>query len=64
MFADNEEVNKLLHEKGQDSLPITLIEGEVVKIGIYPSNDELANWFGVNVEELTKKPKIPLKIEL
>jgi hypothetical protein len=63
-FAENEKVNSLLHEKGPDSLPITLLDGEVVKIGIYPTNDELANWFGVNVEELTKKPKVPLKIEL
>jgi hypothetical protein len=61
-FAENKEVNKLLHEKGPDSLPITLINGKVAKVGIYPSNDELANWFGVDVEELTKKPKNPLKL--
>lgn len=64
LFAENEKVNKLLHEKGPDSLPITLLDGEVVKIGIYPTNDEFSNWFGVNVEELTKKPKKPLKIDL
>jgi hypothetical protein len=64
LFAENEEVNKLLHEQGPDSLPITLLDGVVVKIGSYPSNSELANWFGVNMEELTKQPKNPIKIDL
>jgi hypothetical protein len=64
LFAENEEVNNLLHEKGPEALPITLIDGKVVHAGTYPSNDEFASWFGVNVEELSNKPKVRLKIDL
>ncbi|MEH7356255.1 arsenite efflux transporter metallochaperone ArsD [Neobacillus drentensis] len=64
IFVENKEVNKVLHEKGPDSLPVTLVESKIVKIGSYPTNEELAEWFGVNAEELTVKPKSGLKIDL
>lgn len=63
-FVENKEVNKILHDKGPDSLPITLAEGKLVKIGAYPTNEELAEWFGVNAEELMVKSKSGVKIEL
>jgi hypothetical protein len=63
-FVENKEVNKVLHEKGPDSLPITLVEGEVSKIGAYPTNDELAKWFGVPTDELTEKQKPRLTIDI
>ena len=64
IFVENKEVNKVLHEKGPDSLPVALVESKIVKIGSYPTNEELAEWFGVNAEELTVKPKSGLKIDL
>jgi Arsenical resistance operon protein ArsD len=64
IFVETEEVNKILHAKGPDSLPITLFNGKVVKEGKYPSNDELAEWFGVKAKELAQKPKVRLKIDL
>lgn len=64
IFVENKEVNKVLHEKGPDSLPVTLVEGQIVKIGAYPTNDEFVDWFGVQVEELSEKPKPRLTIEL
>lgn len=63
-FVDSIEVNKILHEKGPDSLPITLLNGEVVLEGNYPSNDQFSEWFGVKTEELNEKPKARLKIDL
>lgn len=54
-FAENEKVNKLLHEKGPDSLPITMLDGDVVIVGGYPSNEQLSEWFGVKTEELKEK---------
>ncbi|MBT2756814.1 arsenite efflux transporter metallochaperone ArsD [Mesobacillus foraminis] len=54
-FAENEKVNKLLHEKGPDSLPITLLDGEVVMVGGYPTNEQLSGWFGVSEDELKEK---------
>ncbi|MFD5853303.1 arsenite efflux transporter metallochaperone ArsD [Cytobacillus pseudoceanisediminis] len=63
VFADNKEVNKVLHEKGPDALPVTLLNGAVVKEGKYPSNDELAQWFEVKVEDLDlKKPNVKFKL--
>lgn len=64
VFVEKEAVNKLLHENGPDSLPITLKDGEVIKKGTYPTNEEFANWFGINAEELTEKTKVRLKIDL
>jgi hypothetical protein len=60
-FISNVEVNKLLNEKGLDVLPIIIFNNEVSKIGAYPTNEELANWFEINREELVaKKPKTNL----
>ncbi|TWD91637.1 arsenical resistance operon trans-acting repressor ArsD [Neobacillus bataviensis] len=64
IFVENKEVSKVLHEKGPNSLPITLVEGEIAKIGTYPTNDEFAEWFGVQTEELSEKPKPCLTIDL
>jgi hypothetical protein len=37
----------------------------VVKEGKYPANAELAEWFGIIVEELAeKKPKVSKKLDL
>ncbi|MFP5113875.1 arsenite efflux transporter metallochaperone ArsD [Bacillaceae bacterium C204] len=64
VFVENKEVNQILHEKGPDSLPVTLVEGKIAKIGAYPTNDELAEWFGVQAEELAEKTKPRLTIDL
>lgn len=40
MFIDNNTVNQFLNDKGVEGLPLTLLDGEVVIIGRYPSNDE------------------------
>jgi hypothetical protein len=64
IFVENKEVNKILYEKGPDSLPVTLVEGSIAKVGTYPTNEELAEWFGIHAEELIVKQKPGLKIEL
>jgi hypothetical protein len=63
-FADNDVVNHILHEKGPDALPVTLVDNEPVKIGTYPTNEEMAEWFGVGTEELKEKPRVRLSITL
>lgn len=63
-FATNQEVSSVLHEKGPDALPIVLVDDKVVKVGGYPTNEELAEWFEVKPEELTEKPKVRLSINL
>ncbi|MGJ9382594.1 arsenite efflux transporter metallochaperone ArsD [Salipaludibacillus sp. CF4.18] len=64
-FAENEVVNGVLHDKGPDALPIVLVDGEVYKIGEYPSNDEFSVWFNIDENELSiKKPKVRLDINV
>jgi hypothetical protein len=46
-FVSNQKVLTLMKESGKDSLPITLVNGEVVKSGTYPSIEELTNYTGV-----------------
>lgn len=63
-FAESKEINRIFIEKGPDALPVVLVNDEVAKVGSYPTNEEFAEWFGVNVEELTEKPKARHSIDL
>jgi hypothetical protein len=64
-FVDQVEVNKILMDKGPDALPVVLVNGEVEKIGSYPTNEEFAEWFGINSEELKgEKPRMPIKLNI
>ena len=59
IFVENKTVNSYLMKEGVDILPITIIDGEVVKTREYPSNQEFAKFLGLSekdIEELgTKK---------
>lgn len=57
LFVENEEVNKVLHEKGPDALPITIVDGKILKTNDYPTNEELAELFGVKLEELKENQR-------
>ncbi len=63
-FAETQTVNNVLHEKGPDALPVVLVDEQVVKVGTYPTNEELAEWLEVAAEELTEKPKVRLSLNL
>lgn len=63
-FADNETVNKVLQEKGADALPVTLLDGKVIKIGEYPTNEEFAEWLEVKAEELGQKPRVRVSLKM
>ncbi len=43
IFIDNKVVNKFLVDEGTDILPITMVDGEVVKVKEYPSNEEFVS---------------------
>ena len=45
-FITNEKILELVKNEGNDILPITLLNGEVIKTGSYPSSEEL----GVDVK--------------
>lgn len=40
-FLSNTEVMRLVHEKEMDALPITVVRGQVVKVGVYPNLAEV-----------------------
>ncbi len=40
-FRENEAVFKLVKEKGKDILPITTVNGEIIKHSEYPSLEEM-----------------------
>lgn len=63
-FADNETVNKVFQEKGADALPVTLLDGKVIKVGEYPTNEEFAEWLEVKAEELSQRPRVRVSLKL
>ncbi|WP_298829031.1 arsenite efflux transporter metallochaperone ArsD [uncultured Planococcus sp.] len=65
-FVENKTVNALLFEKGVESLPVILIDGEIAKTGDYPTIEEFAEWFKVEKTELQpiKQPVNPLNVKI
>ena len=39
-FVENKTINGLLREKGEDILPLVIVDDEIVMTGRYPSNEE------------------------
>jgi hypothetical protein len=46
-FATDPTVVAALEAKGEASLPLVKVNGEVKSMGVFPSRDELASWVGV-----------------
>lgn len=47
-FVNNQTILKLLQEKGNDILPVTLVDGEIVKEGAYPTLEEFGKFGDVH----------------
>jgi hypothetical protein len=48
-FLNNGEVMKLVREQQMDALPITVVQGKVIKVGEYPTSAEIkSNLNGVH----------------
>jgi hypothetical protein len=63
-FVQNQVVHNLLENEGMDVLPITIADGTVVKKGTYPTNQELADWSGVSIDEISKKQQFQIKLNV
>ena len=50
-FAENASVKAFLERAGQDALPLTLVDGQVVLAGRYPSRADLARWAGLAMSD-------------
>lgn len=61
-FVENEIVNQVLVEKGPEALPVVLVDGEIVKVAAYPTNEELAEWFDTTPAELQEKPRVRVSV--
>lgn len=55
VFVTNTLVNERLNEKGPDVLPLIILDGKIVREGSYPTNEELASWFGISPTVLEVK---------
>lgn len=51
-FISNPIISALLESEGPDVLPITLLEGAVIKTKAYPTDDELSKWLEVKVQQV------------
>jgi len=51
-FILNKAVSEKLQAEGMESLPITVVDGKVVKTGGYPTNDEITEYIGVRFIEV------------
>lgn len=49
-FIDNKIINNMLVDEGVDVLPITMIEGRVVKTKEYPTNEEFVTFLEIPEE--------------
>lgn len=58
-FVDNKEVNKLLNSDGVDVLPVTMVDGKVVKTKAYPSNEEFCKLLHISTDYLKAVIKRP-----
>lgn len=55
-FVDNKKVNEYLMKEEIEVLPITIVDGEVVKTKSYPTDDEFAKWTGLRFDEIAAVP--------
>jgi len=43
-FVNNQVVNKFIMQSGVDELPLTLLDGQIVKTKAYPTNQDICLW--------------------
>ncbi|MGG2015581.1 arsenite efflux transporter metallochaperone ArsD [Bacillus sp. S10(2024)] len=63
-FANNSVISQLLMEKGPEVLPVTLIDGKIVKEKTHLTIEELAQLTNLTEEELSQKQKVRLNLNV
>ena len=56
-FINNKTVNDFLNTKGVDELPATVLDGEILITGRYPSNEEFAKLLNIPISFLGEQEK-------
>lgn len=52
IFVDNKVINEILNTKGVEALPVTVVDGAVVKEGKYPTNEEFCSLLEIPADTL------------
>ncbi len=55
-FIKNEVVNNFVKEKGMEGLPLTVVDGEIVISGRYPTNDEFISYLELPKNMFRNRP--------
>lgn len=55
IYVTNTIVNKFLQENGAEGLPVTLVDNEIIVSKGYPTNKQLGEWTGVNLDFMPLK---------
>jgi hypothetical protein len=55
LFVEDATVKQALESRGEASLPLVEVDGDVKSSGTYPSRDELAAWAGIAVTPSTSE---------
>ena len=48
-FISNKVISDILQKEGADILPVTLVDGKVIKTKQYPTNEELEAWLEIEI---------------
>lgn len=56
-FVNNKVVNDFLNSKGVDELPATVLDGEILITGRYPTNEEFSKLLNIPMSFLSEQPK-------
>lgn len=52
IFVTNKVINEILNTKGVEALPVTVVDGVVVKEGKYPTNEEFCSLLEIPADTL------------
>lgn len=54
-FINNSVISQYLKDNGPAILPITLVDGAIVKTKVYPTNEEFSQWTGLDIQNKVKE---------
>ncbi|MCH3964609.1 MAG: arsenite efflux transporter metallochaperone ArsD [Clostridium sp.] len=61
IFVDNKTINEILNKEGTEILPVTMVDGVIVKTKTYPTNKEFCELLGISEDYLKTGLKITSK---
>lgn len=56
-FISNKTMNEHINKMGTNSLPVTIVNGKIVKTKEYPTNEEFEKWCGIKLNSNNNNPK-------